>query len=248
VIVVATADFEVYHDVVGELRDRGLVFTTTEPGAAYPAETSVLLTGAGETVSPPSDDVPVVQADPAAPRAAVDEAVAALRDRDGRTVVGIDPGERPGIAVLVGDTVVAAFQVPADEVAPQVREEVAEAVNPVIRIGDGARLAGARIIDDLPDVPVELVDETGTTPHLGTGARGMDDVLAAVNIARRSGEHIESRTVEPSAGEIERIKARSREASETNRAINTELARQVASGELSLAEALTVHREDGSAE
>lgn len=32
VIVVATADFELYHGVVTELRDRGVTFTTIEPG------------------------------------------------------------------------------------------------------------------------------------------------------------------------------------------------------------------------
>jgi len=83
-----------------------------------------------------------------------------------------DPGERPGIAVLSGDTVVAAFQVPAAKAAEEVRREVEDAVDPVVRIGDGARLVGARLVDDLTDVPVELVDETGTTPYLGTGARG----------------------------------------------------------------------------
>ena len=31
---------------------------------------------------------------------------------------------------------------------------------------------------------MELVDETGTTPYLGTGARGVRDILAAVNIAQ----------------------------------------------------------------
>jgi hypothetical protein len=31
---------------------------------------------------------------------------------------------------------------------------------------------------------VELVDETGATPYLGTGARGVRDILAAVNIAQ----------------------------------------------------------------
>jgi hypothetical protein len=44
VIVVATADFEVYHDVVGELRDRGVAFTTVEPDEPLPAETSVVVT------------------------------------------------------------------------------------------------------------------------------------------------------------------------------------------------------------
>jgi hypothetical protein len=72
----------------------------------------------------------------------------------------------------------------------------------------------------------------------------MGDVLAAVNIARMEGERIESRDVEPTAGELQRIKDRSREESETNRAIDDDLARRVALGELTVGEALAEHRGD----
>jgi hypothetical protein len=250
VIVVATADFEVYHGVVTELRDRGVEFTTIEPGDEWPDDTAVAVVAAGEAVEIP-DGVERVGADPEGPRRAVEAAIDALRGETGRTVVGIDPGERPGIAVLHGETVVAAFQMPAAEAAEVVRREVADAADPLVRIGDGARLVGSRVIDDIEAVPVELVDETGTTPYLGSGARGMGDVLAAANIARREGEAVTSRDIEPTQGELKRIKDRSREASDTNRAIDAELARKVAAGELTIEEALAEHRDepaDGSEE
>jgi len=238
VIVVATDDFEVYHGVVEELRERGVRFTTIEPDDEVPEEARVAVVG-------PADDHPDIQtvrADPADPRRAVDEAVAVLRGDGGRTVVGIDPGDRPGVAVLSGDTVVAAFQVPADEAAAVVAGEIEDAGDPLVRIGDGARLQGKKIVDAIEDVPIELVDETGTTPYLGTGARGMGDVIAAVNIARLEGERIEERDVEPTAGEIQLIKNRSRERSDDDRTIDEELARRVAVGELTMAEALEKHR------
>jgi hypothetical protein len=187
------------------------------------------------------EDVTVVEAASAEPRQAVEAAVAAVRGTEGRTVVGIDPGEQPGIAVLSGETIVAAFQVPPERVPAVVEKEIADAADPLVRVGDGARLVGARIVDSL-DAPVELVDETGTTPSLGAGARGAGDLLAAANIARREGERIESRDVQPTAGELKRIKDRSREESEQNRAIDTDLARRVAVGDLSLSEALDEHR------
>jgi hypothetical protein len=146
--------------------------------------------------------------------------------------------------VLAGDTVVAAFQVPRDDAAAVVEAEVADAADPVVRVGDGARLDGAAIVNELEDVRVELVDETGTTPYLGTGARGMGDVLAAVNIARLEGEVVEKREVEPTAGELQVIKDRSREQSAENRAIDEVLARRVAAGELSIEEALARHGEN----
>ncbi len=240
-IVVATEDFELYHDVVAELRDRGVTFTTVQPGEQLPSESDVLLTGATDEIEPPGG-VTVVEGSTDAPRNAVEEAIATLRGAGGRTIVGIDPGDQPGIAVLSGDMIVAVHHVPPDAVADVVREETADALNPLVRIGDGARLIGAKIVDELENVPVELVDETGTTPYLGTGVRGFADILAAVNIARMEGEPIESRDIEPTEGEIKRIQERSREHGAENRTIDSELARRVALGELTISEALDEHR------
>jgi hypothetical protein len=242
VIVVATEDFELYHDAVSALRDRGAAFTTVEPGADLPEEATVVLVGEADTVEVPPE-VAVVEGTADRARAAVEEVIASLRGESGRTVVGIDPGEQPGIAVLDGEMIVATFQVPPEQVPAVVREQTADAPDPLVRIGDGARLIGARIVDELDAVPVELVDESGTTPYLGSGARGIGDILAAVNIARIEGEPIESREIEPTAGEIKRIQEHSREQSAGNRTIDGELARQVALGELTIGEALDRHRE-----
>lgn len=242
-IVVATADFEVYHDVVGELRDRGADFTTIEPGDPLPGDTVVVITSEGES-NAIDENVWIVEASSERPRQAVEEALAHLRGLGGRTIVGIDPGTRPGIAVLSGDMIISAFQVGVESVPGLVRREVEDAIDPLVRIGDGARLQGSRIIEALDDVTVELVDETGTTPYLGTGARGMGDVLAAVNIARIEGREIEGRTIEPTKGELTSIKAKSRERSPENRTITEELARRVAVGELTLDEAIAEHKDE----
>ena len=241
-IVVATADFELYHEVVDRLRDRGVTFTTVEPGDDLPDGTSVVVT-APDDPSPADEGVDRIAATADEARRAVDEALTLLRGGEGRTVVGVDPGTRPGIAVLSGETVVAAFQVPLGDAVDTIRREVADAVDPLVRIGDGARLQGARLVNDLDDVTVELVDETGTTPYLGTGARGMGDVLAAVNIARLVGDPIDSRDVDPTAGELQRIKDRSRELSTDDRTIDDVLARRVAVGDLTVEEALDEHRD-----
>jgi hypothetical protein len=248
VIVVATADFELYHELVGELRDRGVTFTTVEPDDPLPEGARVVVTAPDESPPPAAttdEAVPVdhVTATAADARRGVEEALAALRGGGGRTVVGVDPGTRPGVAVLSGDTIVAAFHVPLSDVLEVVRTEVDGGVDPLVRVGDGDRLRSARIVNGLPDVPVELVDETGTTPYLGTGARGMGDVLAAVNIARLDGERVDGRDVDPTAGELQRIKDRSRRVSAGDRTIDDALARRVADGDLTVEEALEEHRD-----
>ncbi|MFC7115968.1 hypothetical protein ACFQH2_14865 [Natronoarchaeum sp. GCM10025703] len=239
-IVVATSDFEVYHGVVNELRDRSVDFTTIEPDDELPETADAVITDAETAES--IEEFETVVATPGEPRRAVEEALALLREAGGRLVVGIDPGTKPGVAVLVGELIVSAYHVPLNDAVETVRGEIECATDPLVRIGDGARLEGARIVDEL-DVPVELVDETGTTPYVGTGARGMGDVLAAVNIARIEGELVESREFEPTDGELQVIKNRSRERSEKNRSIDETLARRVAAGELTLDEALNEHRE-----
>jgi len=240
VIVVATTDFEVYHGVVNELRERGTTFTTVELDDELPDHADVVITGTDH-----ADDfanVTTIVADSDDPRRAVDQALAAVRGDGGRTVIGVDPGRKPGIAVLTGETVVAAFQVPLGDAVDLIQREAAEAPSPVVRIGDGSRLESAKLVTDLDDVRVELVDETGTTPYLGTGTRGMGDVLAAVNIARLEGEVVDAREIDPTEGEIQVIKDRSREQSEHNRAIDEVLARRVAAGELTIDEALSKHQ------
>ena len=140
---------------------------------------------------------------------------------------------------------VAAFQVPLADAPAVVERELEGVVDPVVRIGDGARLKGAKLIDAISGfAAVELVDETGTTPYLGSGARGMGDVLAAVNIARLGGEPTDGREVEPTAGELQSIKRESRQRSAGDRTITDTLARRVARGELTLDEALDEHREE----
>jgi hypothetical protein len=248
VIVVATADFELYHEVVAELRARGVEFTTVEPSDELPAGARVVVTSPGDDVDAgelAAEGVERVVASADESRRAVEEALALLRGGDGRLVVGVDPGVRPGIAVLAGDAIVAAFHVPLDDAVEVIRSETEDAADPLVRVGDGSRLQGAQLINDLDAVPVEVVDETGTTPYLGTGARGMGDVLAAVNIARIEGERVEDRAIEPTEGEIQVIKTRSRERSEENRTITEGLARRVARGELTLDEALEEHKNGG---
>lgn len=250
-IVVATSDFELYHEAVTALRERGVAFTTIDPDTIdaaeeLPKQTTVVLTTREDRIDLGGrHDIELVYGDAKQIRPAIEEALSILRGGDDRLVIGVDPGTRPGIVVTVGGTVTAAFQVPLAAAVDRIREEVEDAADPLVRIGDGARLQGAQIVNDLPDVAVELVDETGTTPYLGAGARGMGDVLAATNIARLEGERIDSIEIDPTDGELQRIKNESRRRSAGGRTISEPLARRVAHGELTVEEALSEH-ETGS--
>lgn len=242
-IVVSTADFELYHDLVNGLRQRQLEFTTCEVGESIPADARAVIIGADDP-KPSEIDALVLQGTAGESRELIDEAVAAIDDIDGRIIVGVDPGAYPGIAVLRGRRVVSAFQVPMEEAVDRIEAEVADDPDAIVRVGDGARLKGAQLVNEL-DVPVELVDETGTTPFIGAGANGSGDILAAVNIASRVGQQIDHREVEPTDGELSRIQRESRERSPENREIPAQLAKRVATGELTVDEALDRHGDSG---
>ena len=104
-IVVATDDFRLYHAVVQELRDRGVVFTTVEPDESLPEGATVVITASNdcpEAGDEPPSDVEFVTADPDRPRVAVDQALAVLRGGGGRTIVGVAISGGKLVATIVG--------------------------------------------------------------------------------------------------------------------------------------------------
>lgn len=242
-IVVATDNFELYHDLIRELRRRDFTFTTIAPGDPVPDQASAVIVGPNDAVEVPPE-LPTVVVDGGDVRAAVQAVAAGDRHGEDPRVIGVDPGAHPGIAVLEGDQVVSVFQVPMEEAVAIIAAERGGHPETIVRIGDGSRLQSARLVNALDDAVVEVVDETGSTPHLGAGAMGVGDIVAAINIARRRGERVNRRELEPSEGELTAIKQRSRERAPDDRSIDTALARQVAVGELTLEEALARHRED----
>jgi len=184
------------------------------------------------------------------PQGTIDRAINILRGNGHAEplVIGIDPGRRPGIAVLSGDMVVAVYQVGITEVEPTIRKVAHEYHTSIstIRIGSGARLMTAQIINTLLEggFKVELVDETGTTPCVGKNIHTslVRDIIAAINIARIRGEPVGRMEIEPSKGEIRVIQETSRSQSEGRATIPKYLARRVARGEITLDEAIEMHK------
>lgn len=238
-----------YEKVVAELKSREVSFVTLRVGEAIPESVDVVITTAGEADAIAFEGGHMVVYDE--PASTVSRAVGIER-QEGRPegmVIGIDPGRRPGVAVLSGDMVVAVHQVSITEVEPLVRKIMRDyrPTSILIRIGNGARLVTTQIINTLLQAGfrVELVDETGTTPHIGRGihTHTVGDIIAAINIARIKGEPVGRREVEPSRGEIRVIQEASRSRSDGRTTIPRYLARQVARGEITIDEAIAMHKD-----
>jgi hypothetical protein len=247
-IALVTKDFSLYQDLTKELREKGLAFVTLSPEEIIPSDVGVVITSPREVAHIQFPKV-VIASDI---ETTVNEALRLLngRARYERVVVGIDPGQEPGIAVIVDGIVAAVYRVPMDQVADVVERIRQTYPSVLVKIGNGARLMRTQIVNNLVarGAQVELVDESGTSPHLGRGTAGtvISDIVAAVNIALIEGTRVGYQYVSPSKGEIRMIQERSRELSRGRTTIPRKLAERIAKGKMSIEEALFEHiRENG---
>ncbi len=185
------------------------------------------------------------------PQATLDKAISLLFGEDfDIIIIGIDPGKYPGVAVLGNNKTISVHHVSVGDVCPLIKRIMREYNDKklIVRIGHGARLIRSQLINGILDLglPVEMVDETGTTPHLGKGVHGqvISDIIAAINIARIPGKNVGKQFIEPSHGEVRVIQEHSREYSNGRSTIPRLLARAVAKGELTLDEAMERHKKD----
>jgi len=243
VLGVLTADFRLYHDVVTALKARDLPFRSLARGDEVPRDVGAILTSPAEAPGIRFGAVVAVED--------VQDAIAkGLQIVRGRRewrelVIGVDPGAEPGVA-LIGDGEVIDTRVARspEAVADLVRTALlafpAERVR--LRVGHGDRTNRNRIINALAPLglPVEIVDEKGTTPRVPSPTPDMD---AAVEIARGRGVRAARYyAVEPTPGEVREIQRQSRLSSGGRVTISKDLARRVAKGELTLGDAIEKHR------
>ncbi len=248
-IALVTKDFSLYQDLTKELRERGLALVTLSPEEVIPPEVGVVITSRREVASIQFSKVVIVSDT----ETTVNEALRLLNGRATyeRVVVGIDPGQEPGIAVVVDGVITAVYRVPMDQVADVVERIKQTYPDVLVKVGNGARLIRTQIVNNLlaQGSRVELVDESGTSPHLGKGTAGtvISDIIAAVNIALIEGIKVGYQDISPSKGEIRMIQEHSRELSGGRTTIPRTLAERVAKGQMSIEEALFEHTRENNA-
>jgi len=240
-VALVTRDPLLYGELAPALRERRIPTLSLLPGQRIPDRVAIVLTSPLEEsriVHPH-----VVAVAPEGERTALWAEVAGALTADDRSelVIGIDPGPRPGFAVLAGrqPLVEGVLDSPeaAGRLASQVRHRFPD--RPVrFRVGRGDRIARDRIVAALLPLRrrVELVDEEGTTPR---GVRHRRDPLAARAIARTEGRPVHA--VPPlttTRGEVQDLQRKSREGSGGRFTIPRQLAEKVLRGELTLSEAI----------
>ncbi len=241
-VALVTRDPSLYQEMAGFLRERRLPVVSLLPGDRIPDSVAVVLTSIEEAPGISHSNVLAVAegVDRRALAAAVGHALTST-DPAEEIVVGLDPGPRPGYAVLAGSRVLAEGNLEGPAAAGPFAVQLHHRFpgrRVRFRVGSGDPLPRNRIINELlaHRRSVELVDEGGTTPR---GRRRPRDAAAARRIAALSGPLVrEPLPVSFTAGEVANLQRMSREGSGGRVTISRTSAHRVLTGEITLAEAV----------
>lgn len=243
ILAVITDNFKFYHDVVKELKHRDIPFISLSPRDEITDNVKVVLTTEQEKGAIDFDNIVPIEDDI---RKGVRSALSKLSDKASydRIIIGIDPGSRPGVAIL-GDGRV--LETEYAENPEDVRRLVERYItgyrfnSMVIRIGHGDKTNRNRTINALGrlGVRIEIVNEERTT---SVGEK--PDLRAAKEIALTTGELAFGEfEVEATEGEKREIQRRSRIKSEGTITISKDLAKKVVEGEIDLGQAIKKQKE-----
>ncbi len=197
-VAVATVSGKVYFLLLNELKERGIDFTSIIPGDAVPAEAKVVITTEQEKPLINHDRI-LVYDEKQGPATIVNEALKIIQGKEKyeKIVVGVDPGEVFGLAVVADGKVMETrncFGI--REVEREIDNLVkcfASSGEVKVKIGNGVPIFKeliASLDSELPPkVVLEVVSEAGTDRPAKDGShrRGLRDIASAIRIAARSG-------------------------------------------------------------
>jgi len=250
-VALVTRDPALYGELAGFLREQRWPTVSLLPGQRIPDSVVAVLTSAEEAASIPHRRVlPVAPGgDRHVLSAAVEQAFDSSASHEGELTVGIDPGPRPGYAILAGTRCLGTGSLESPESAGIFASHLRHRFpsRPIrFRVGAGDPPSRNRIVNALLSHQrwVELVNERGTTPR---GHRRPRDPAAARTIAYSPGVTVrEPLPTTFTAGEVTNLQRLSRERSGGQITISRSSAHRVLRGELTLMEAVDQARGPGS--
>lgn len=242
-IGVYTKNFRLYHNLVSTLKNKHIAYVSLNSLQHIPNQIGVILTSHHEIHDIKRKNVIAADAYDSAEEA-IEKAFHMLIGKDMYHHVhfGIDPGEKPGIAIVGDDILLNTKQVTSPEqVLEIIKRFIIEypAHEYLIRIGHGSILLRNRIINSLIslNIPIEIVNESKTSSH--QTQRIGRDVKAAASIALLHGGKVQRKLpLKPTRGELRRIQEESRKLSNGAFSISENTASLVLKGEISLSQAI----------
>jgi len=211
-VAVATVSGKAYFLIVNGLRERNMAFLSLIPGDSVPTEVKVIITTEKEKHLINHERILVYDSE-TEPDTVVNEVVKILQGKESyeKIVIGIDPGEVFGLAVLADGRVnetenCFSVQEVLNKIKNIIKDIDVSSTVVSVRIGNGVP-AYKDLLETLdaalpPEVILEVVSEAGTNRHINENKhrRGLRDIVSAIRIAGRVGYVYPRRKTDESNG------------------------------------------------
>jgi hypothetical protein len=209
-IAVATVSGKAYYLIVDELKKRNVPFISITPYEPVPMEIKVVLTTEKERPLINHENVLTLK-EGEDPQALINQAIQHLEGKNfyEKIVIGVDPGEVLGIAVLADGKIIKtgnsfSIKETIDEIGNIIEGlKDVKTSTIIVRVGDGVPEYKERLLRALdrrlpPNVELESVSEAGTDRYISEAKhrRGIRDIVSAIKIARRNGQKFVRRRAE----------------------------------------------------
>jgi len=199
-IAVATVSGKAYFLIVAELKRKNVPFLSLIPGEPVPIEVKVVITTEKEKPLINHERI-LVYEESADIETLVNAALRIVNGKESyeRIVIGVDPGEVFGLAVLADGKVVetgncSSVQEVLNKIKNVLKNLSMSAVAVSVKIGDGVPEFKDKLLEVLDEglpsnVTLEIVSEAGTNRYLSENKhrRGLRDIVSAIRIAGRVG-------------------------------------------------------------
>jgi hypothetical protein len=201
-IAVATVSGKAYYMIVNELKRKNVPFLSLTPYESVPVEIKVVITTEEEKRLIHHEKILACKTEENQ-TAIINEALQIIEGKDlyQKVVIGVDPGEVFGLAVLAGGKVIDTGNCHSlNETLGRIETVIKGLENTsvssiAVRIGDGVPEYKDKLLQSLdetlpPSVVLESVGEAGTDSRLNEAKhrRGLRDIVSAIQIAGRSGQ------------------------------------------------------------
>jgi len=200
-IAVATVSGKAYYLIVNELKRKNIPFISLTPNDIIPIEIKVAITTKEEQHLINHEKI-LAYHDGVEPEALINEALQIIQGKEyyEKIVIGVDPGEVFGVAVLADGKVIEtgncfSGEETLDKIKKILRNlEKIQITSVSVKVGNGVPVYKEkllRVLDNaLPsNVMLESVSEAGTNRYLSETKhrRGLRDIVSAIRIAGRNG-------------------------------------------------------------
>jgi hypothetical protein len=202
-VAVATVEGKAYFLIVNWLREQDIPFTSLVPGEPVPAGVKAVITTPHEKQKVEHEKILVFTDEDELEYLTVElKRILQGKEAYQNIVVGIDPGEATGVAVIADGKVIEednCFSIP--EVVHSIKKNITK-VNfsltaVYVKVGNGVPVYKdilEALDEELPSqVILEVVGEAGTNKPLNKHGRGVRHISSAKRIAGRAGHSVPRR-------------------------------------------------------